>query len=47
MRAVMRELADLSAHGAAEELNRREIASASGGQWYAGTVIKLRQRIGI
>jgi len=45
MRAVMRELADLSAHGAAAELNRREIATATGSRWYAATVIKLRERL--
>jgi hypothetical protein len=33
-------------NAAAAELNRREIASAAGGQWYAATVIKLRERIG-
>jgi DNA invertase Pin-like site-specific DNA recombinase len=45
MRAVMRELAHLSAHGAAAELNRRGIATATGSRWYAATVIKLRGRI--
>jgi DNA invertase Pin-like site-specific DNA recombinase len=42
MRPVMTELADLSAQQAAAELNRRKIASATGGKWYAGTVIRLR-----
>jgi DNA invertase Pin-like site-specific DNA recombinase len=45
MRPVMAELAGLSAHKAAAELNRRKIASATGGQWYAATVIKLRERL--
>jgi DNA invertase Pin-like site-specific DNA recombinase len=45
MRPVMTELADLSAQKAAAELNRRKIASASGGQWYATTVIRLRERL--
>jgi DNA invertase Pin-like site-specific DNA recombinase len=45
MRPVMAELAGLSAHKAAAELNRRKIASATGGKWYAATVIKLRDRL--
>jgi len=44
MRPVMAQLAGLSAHKAAAELNRRKIASATGGKWYAATVIKLRDR---
>jgi hypothetical protein len=46
LRPVMVELADLSAHAAADELNRRKIVSATGGRWYAATVIKLRERMG-
>ncbi len=46
MRPVMAELADLSAHQAATELNRRKIVSATGGKWYAATVIRLRERLG-
>jgi DNA invertase Pin-like site-specific DNA recombinase len=45
MRPVMLELADLSAQQAAAELNRRKVASATGGKWYAATVIRLRQRL--
>jgi DNA invertase Pin-like site-specific DNA recombinase len=45
MRPVMRELADLSARQAAAELNRRKIPTATGGQWYTATVIRLRRRI--
>ena len=45
MRPVMIELASLSAHQAAAELNRRGIKSATGGKWYAATVIKLRDGI--
>ena len=45
MRPVMTELADLSAQKAAAELNRRKIASATGGKWYAATVIRLRERL--
>jgi DNA invertase Pin-like site-specific DNA recombinase len=42
MRPVM---AQLAGHKAAVELNRRKIASATGGKWYAATVIKLRDRL--
>jgi DNA invertase Pin-like site-specific DNA recombinase len=45
MRPVMQELGNLSARQAAAELNRRKIATATGGQWYAATVIRLRERI--
>jgi hypothetical protein len=45
LRPVMAELADLSARKAAEELDRRKSVSATGGRWYAATVIKLRERI--
>ena len=45
LQPVMQELAELSAHQAAAELNRRKIASATGGKWHAATVIRLRERI--
>ena len=45
LRPVMRELADLSSVAAATELNRRGIKSATGGQWHAATVIRLRERL--
>jgi hypothetical protein len=45
MRTVMTQLAGLSARKAAAELNRRKIASATGTNWYAATVIKLRDRL--
>jgi DNA invertase Pin-like site-specific DNA recombinase len=45
LRPVMAELAALSANQAAAELNRRKIATASGGQWFATQVIRLRQRL--
>jgi DNA invertase Pin-like site-specific DNA recombinase len=45
MRPVMQELAGLSARQAAVELNRRKILASTGGQWYAATVIRLRERI--
>jgi hypothetical protein len=34
----MAQLAGLSAHKAAAELNRRKITRATGGKWYAATV---------
>lgn len=45
MQPVMQELTGLSARQAAAELNRRKIPTATGGQWYAATVIRLRERI--
>ena len=45
MRPVMEELATLSAHKVAAELNRRGIKSATGGQWYPATVLRLRERL--
>jgi hypothetical protein len=47
MRPIMTELANLSAHQVAVELNQRKIASATGGKWYAATVIRLRERLGL
>jgi hypothetical protein len=41
----MEELAPLSAHKAAGELNRRGIKSATGGVWYPATVLRLRERL--
>jgi DNA invertase Pin-like site-specific DNA recombinase len=45
LRSVMAELASLSANQAAVELNRRQIATASGGRWFATQVIRLRRRL--
>lgn len=45
MRPIMSEVANLSAHHAAAELNKRKITSATGGKWYAATVIRLRERL--
>jgi DNA invertase Pin-like site-specific DNA recombinase len=45
LRPVMAELAALSANQAAAELNRRKIATPSGGRWFATQVIRLRQRL--
>ena len=45
MRPVMAEIASLSANAAAAGLNKRGIKSATGGQWYAQTIIQLRERL--
>ena len=45
MRPVCAELAGLSAHAAAKELNRRGIPAAQGGQWFTAQVLKLRRRL--
>jgi hypothetical protein len=41
---VLRKL-KTEAHQAAAELNRRKIASATGGKWHTVTVIRMRKRI--
>jgi hypothetical protein len=45
MRPVMSELAELSSHKVAAELNRRGIKSARGGEWHVATVQRLRLRL--
>jgi DNA invertase Pin-like site-specific DNA recombinase len=45
LRPMFEELADLSARGAAAELNRRGIAAPAGGQWHAVQVIRVRGRL--
>lgn len=46
VRPVFVELADLSARGAAQELNRRNIPTAAGGgQWHAAQVVRVRERL--
>src|SRR5262249_42481589 len=45
LRSVFAELSGLSARKAAEELNRRGIATAHGGKWYAVQVIRVRERL--
>jgi DNA invertase Pin-like site-specific DNA recombinase len=45
MRQVMAELAAHSAHQAAAELNKRGVKSATGGQWYPQTILRLRERL--
>jgi hypothetical protein len=45
LRPVFAELANMSAHEAAEELNQRGIEAPGGGKWYAATVKRVRQRL--
>jgi DNA invertase Pin-like site-specific DNA recombinase len=45
MRPTLAKMANLSARQAAAELNRRRIATATGGQWHAVTIIRLRERL--
>jgi len=45
LRPILAEFAAMSANQAAAELNRRKVATPSGGQWHATTVIRVRQRI--
>jgi DNA invertase Pin-like site-specific DNA recombinase len=46
LRPIFAELAGLSAHKIADELNRRGIETPKGGKWYAATVIRVRERLG-
>jgi DNA invertase Pin-like site-specific DNA recombinase len=46
LRPIFAELAELSAHKIAYELNRRGIETPKGGKWYAATVIRVRERLG-
>jgi DNA invertase Pin-like site-specific DNA recombinase len=45
LRSVMDELGSLSARAAAEELNRRMVATSRGGKWHASSVILVRDRL--
>ena len=45
MRPLFAELAGMSARKAAEELNRRRVATPAGGKWYAATVLRVRERL--
>ena len=45
MRPVFDELAGISARRAAEELNRRNIATATGSKWHAMQVVRVRERL--
>jgi DNA invertase Pin-like site-specific DNA recombinase len=45
VRPIMADLANLSAYQVAAELNKRKILSATGGKWYAPTVLRLRERL--
>jgi DNA invertase Pin-like site-specific DNA recombinase len=43
---ILSELAGMSAHAAAAELNVRRVATPSGAPWSAKTVIRARERLG-
>jgi DNA invertase Pin-like site-specific DNA recombinase len=45
LRPLFAELAGLSARKAAEELNRRSVATPAGGKWHAATVLPVRERL--
>ncbi len=45
LRPVFDELAGLSARKIAAELNRRKIATPTGGDWHAATVIRVQKRL--
>jgi DNA invertase Pin-like site-specific DNA recombinase len=45
LRPLLTELAGMSAHAAAAELNRRGVATPAGGQWHAVQVIRVRDRL--
>lgn len=42
---VMDELANLSARAAADELNKRAVATPKGGRWHASSVLLVRARL--
>ena len=44
LRTVFAELAGLSAHKAADELNSRGVATPTGAPWSAKTVLRVRER---
>ena len=44
LRPLFAELVGMSARKAAEELNRRSVATAAGGKWHAATVLRVRKR---
>ena len=45
LRPLFAELVGMSARKAAEELNRRSVATAAGGKWHAATVLRVRKRL--
>jgi hypothetical protein len=45
LRSVMDELSSLSARAAADELNRRMVATSKGGKWHASSVLLVRDRL--
>jgi DNA invertase Pin-like site-specific DNA recombinase len=47
LRPVLNELAGMSARKIAVELNRRRIATPTGGDWHPATVIRVQKRLGL
>jgi DNA invertase Pin-like site-specific DNA recombinase len=45
LRPIFAEIAELSARKAADELNRRGVATPAGGKWHAATVLRVRERL--
>jgi DNA invertase Pin-like site-specific DNA recombinase len=45
LRPLFAELSGLSARKAADELNRRAVATPAGGKWHAVTVLRVRKRL--
>jgi DNA invertase Pin-like site-specific DNA recombinase len=45
LRPLFAELAGMSARKAAEELNRRSVATPARGKWHAATVLRVRERL--
>ena len=45
LRPLFAELTDISGRKAAEELNRRNVATPAGGKWHAATVLRVRGRL--
>jgi len=45
LRPLFAELAGKSARQIADELNRREIATAQGGRWHSVTVLRVQRRL--
>ena len=46
LRPVLAEIASMSNHAAAAELNKRGVATPAGGRWHALTVGRVRERLG-
>jgi Recombinase len=47
LRAVLTELAGMSARAIAAALNERKIPTLAGGSWHSVTVIRVQKRLGL